>query len=207
LIVVAKSSQDSTFGLFLVSPQQPGVGRRALRTLSEEPVAEFTFGDVVVGHDAVLNTDVDGLALDELIDCADLLRSAEMVGGAEVAMELAVDYAKFRVAFDKPLGAFQALQHKMANMLIETDSARVITYYAAWLTDQGMPAAAERAMAQFQAGSAYRSVTSEATQIFGGMGVMRESDIALYFRHAKALQVSMGPADALRERMLAPLAI
>jgi len=145
--------------------------------------------------------------IEETVDKANLLMAAEMVGCAQVALDMAVEYSKQRVAFGRPIGAFQALQHKMANMSLEIECARVITYYAAWLTNQGKPAKAERAMAHFQAGHACRLVTAEATQVFGGIGIMKDTDISLYFLRAKMMNLAMPPNDALRERILIPLGV
>jgi len=209
LIVVARmeGGGGKAVSLFLVEPDAPGVAVTPMQTLGGERLSEVVLDNVQVPGDSVLGSIGDGEGIEEVVDKANLMLAAEMLGGAQVALNLAVEYSKQRIAFDKPIGAFQALQHKMANILVEIECARGIIYYAAWLTSQGRPAAAERAMAQFQAGEAYGFATREATQIFGGVGVMKDADITLHFRRAKMRQLSLAPPEVLRERMLAPLAI
>lgn len=130
-----------------------------------------------------------------------LMLAAEMAGGAQAALTLAVDYAKQRVAFGQPIGAFQALQHKMANMSIHIEGARVAIAYAATLLDQGKPADAPAAAAQLQATLAYRYTATEGVQVFGGLGVMEDSPISPHFRRAKALELMLGPVDNLHEQI------
>ncbi len=134
-----------------------------------------------------------------------LMLAAEMLGGAEAALEIAVDYAKHRVAFGRPIGAFQALQHKLANMKLAVEGARAIVYYGATLLSQGKPSDAPIAAAQLQAAKAYRQAATEAVQVFGGIGVMDESPVSMYFRRAKALELLIGPVEALQERIAAEL--
>lgn len=128
--------------------------------------------------------------------------AAEQVGGAARCLELAVDHAKQRVQFGKPIGAFQALKHKMADMLVQVESARSATYYAACVADDdaaALPAAS--AMAKAAASDAYTFCAAQALQIFGGVGFTWEYDLHLYFKRARSSAVLLGDSAWHRERL------
>jgi alkylation response protein AidB-like acyl-CoA dehydrogenase len=101
-----------------------------------------------------------------------------------------VQYAKDRHQFDKPLGAFQALAHYLADAVTTVDGAETLVYEAAWARDNGRPVAKLAPMAKLFACKTFRHVTAMAQQIFGGVGFTVEYDIQLYFRRAKQLQIS-----------------
>ena len=120
-----------------------------------------------------------------------ILLAAQAVGGARAALDLAVDYAKTRQQFDKPLGAFQALAHYLADAATAVDGAQTLTWEAAWARSEGRAIAKQLApMAKLYAGRTFRDVTATAVQIFGGVGFTVDFDIQLYFRRAKSLQLN-----------------
>jgi alkylation response protein AidB-like acyl-CoA dehydrogenase len=119
-----------------------------------------------------------------------ILLAAQAVGGARAALDLAVDYAKTRQQFDKPLGAFQALAHYLADAATAVDGAQTLTWEAAWARTVGGNAGQLAPMAKLYAGRTFRDVTATAVQIFGGVGFTVEFDIQLYFRRAKSLQLN-----------------
>ena len=117
-------------------------------------------------------------------------------------MELAVAYAKTRVQFGQPIGAFQAVSHRCADMLVRVEQARSLTYNAAWALDAGAadaPLAA--AMAKAYAGDAAQAVTAGAIQVHGGIGFTWDSDVHLYFRRAMWGATALGGAVQHRERV------
>jgi alkylation response protein AidB-like acyl-CoA dehydrogenase len=126
---------------------------------------------------------------DTMLDGAILL-AAQAVGGARAALDLAVDYAKTRQQFDKPLGAFQALAHYLADAATAVDGAQTLTWEAAWARTEGRNATQLAPMAKLYAGRTFRDVTATAVQIFGGVGFTVDFDIQLYFRRAKSLQLN-----------------
>ena len=202
LIVLARTGEREK-GLFLLPKDRQGLKASPLVTLSGERMALVELEGVQASAGEALGPiNREGEAFVELLDQAKLLLDAEMIGASEQALGLAVEYAKQRTAFGRPIGSFQALQHKMSNMHLAINAAKVVLYYAVWLTSQAQPAAAERAMAHIQAGEAFRLVTAEATQVFGGVGVSNEADIALYFRKAKPMQLLLGSPEGLREQLL-----
>jgi alkylation response protein AidB-like acyl-CoA dehydrogenase len=130
------------------------------------------------------------------------------VGAAQRALELAVEYAKERVQFDKPIGAFQAVQHLCADMLRTVELGRAAAYYACWALDEASPEEAHRAatLARAFAADAFPQLGGTAIQVFGGIGFTWEHDIHLYFKRLLTLSVALGTAgDHLQE--LAAIAI
>ena len=139
-------------------------------------------------------------ALAYLIDCAAFSSAIHMAGISGAALELAVNYAKDRVQFDKPIGSFQAIKHKCADMLVALEGARSTAYYAAWGLGQVERELAV-SMAKSTAGDSCRLICNEALQIHGGVGFTWEFDIQLYLKRGKLLEYSFGDAAFHRERI------
>ncbi len=137
-----------------------------------------------------------------VVDDVDVALCAEMVGTAERALELAVEYAKVRVQFDRPIATFQAIKHKAADMLHHLELARVGTHYAAWASDTDSPDRQRAAaMAKGYAGEAAVAVTAEAIQIHGGVGFTWDVDCHLLYRRAKQDDVLFGSQGYQRRRL------
>ena len=128
-----------------------------------------------------------------------IMAGAQAVGGAQYAMDITVQYAKDREQFDKPLGAFQALAHYMADGTTNVDGAEVLVHEAAWARADGRPVGKLAPMAKLYACNTFREVTAMAQQIFGGIGFTVEFDIQLYFRRAKQLQLNWWDPRYLEE--------
>jgi len=204
LIVAARTSGKGPKGvtLFLVDAKQQGVTTTLLKTMDQtRKLCEVTFDNVALGKEAVLGSVGKGWALlDRVIDSAKVAMCAEMCGGAQKVLEMSVDYAKVREQFGKPIGSFQAIQHKCANMMVQTESAKSATYYAAWAVANGVPEAHLAAcMAKAYCSDAYRFVSAEGIQIHGGIGFTWEHDMHLYFKRAKGSEVTFGDATWNRE--------
>ena len=124
----------------------------------------------------------------------------QAVGGAGRALEMAVQYAKIRHQFGKPIGSFQAIKHKCADMLVRHETTRSGAYYAAWTVDAGAPdAAVAAAMAKATCTEMFRDVSGEAIQVHGGIGFTWEHDLHLYFKRAKYLEFALGTPSQHRE--------
>jgi alkylation response protein AidB-like acyl-CoA dehydrogenase len=132
-----------------------------------------------------------------------ILLAAQAVGGARYALDITVQYAKDREQFDKPLGAFQALAHYLADAATAVDGAETLMYEAAWSLANDRPIAQLAPMAKLFACSTFRDVTAMAQQIFGGVGFTLEYDIQLYFRRAKQQQLSWWDDRHLEEMIAA----
>jgi len=193
---------DDGITLLLVAREQPGVTVRLLQTMDQtRKLCEVRFDDVAVAGDQVLGPAGQAWPLIESVaDRARTALCAEMCGGAQKVLDISVEYAKVREQFGRPIGSFQAIQHKCANMLVEVESARSATYYAAWAVATSAPEAhLASCMAKAYCSDAYRHVSAEGMQIHGGIGFTWEHDMHLYFKRAKSSEVLFGDATWNRE--------
>jgi len=141
-------------------------------------------------------------AIERVLDRAYVALAAEMLGGAERVVEMSVGYAKERMQFDRPIGSFQAVKHRAADMLLEVESLRNAVAYAAWAIERDHPDASIAAsMAKAYACDAFRRVASSGIQVHGGIGFTWEHDMHLYFKRAKASEAAFGSGDHHRERL------
>jgi alkylation response protein AidB-like acyl-CoA dehydrogenase len=141
-------------------------------------------------------------ALDHALDVAAIALCAEMTGGMQRTMEIAVEYAKTRKQFGHPIGQYQAVQHQCADMLVWTESSRSATYYAAWAMNEGIAEARTAvSVAKVYASDACREVGNRGVQVQGGMGFTWENDTHLFYRRAKASEIALGDATFHRERI------
>jgi alkylation response protein AidB-like acyl-CoA dehydrogenase len=141
-------------------------------------------------------------ALERVRDRALVALAAEMCGGAERVLDMTTEYAKIRIAFGRPIGSYQGVKHKAADMLVDIENAKSLTYYAAWAFDEGAaeaPLAA--AMAKAYASDMARKVTGAGIQLHGGIGMTWDHDLHLYLKRAKASEVAFGDAVWQRERV------
>ncbi|MFQ5668341.1 MAG: acyl-CoA dehydrogenase family protein, partial [Candidatus Binatia bacterium] len=204
LVVPARTSRRGSDGvtLFLIDTKQPGVQMRVLKTMDQtRKLCEVTLTNVEARKGAILGTVNHGWQLlDRIIDRAKVGLCAEMCGGAQKVLEMSVEYAKVREQFGRPIGSFQAIQHKCANMMVQVESAKSATYYAAWAVANDVPDAHLAAcMAKAYCSDAYRFVSAEGIQIHGGIGFTWEHDMHLYFKRAKGSEVTFGDATWNRE--------
>lgn len=184
---------------FLVDSKAPGVRCTLLKTLARDKKCEVVFDDVVVPKENILGKLNQGWKVIEgVLEKAKVAKCAEMVGGAQAALDMAVAYAKERVQFNRPIGSFQAIQHYCANMVSDVDGSRFVTYKAAWKVSEGMPATMDVAIAKAWTGEAYGRVTLLGHQIFGAVGFTMDHDMHLYYRRAKASDIMFGDSAAQR---------
>jgi alkylation response protein AidB-like acyl-CoA dehydrogenase len=200
ILVPARTPEGIT--LFLVDRSAAGV--------TQTPVAGMdlatrwvtvAFDGAPVGADAVLGAPGQGQALLETVMRTGAVgAAAEMLGAARRCLDMAVEYAKVREQFGQPIGSFQAIRHKCAEMLLEVENSHAAVYYAAWALDaKAEDAALAASVAKAYVGDAARKVCGEAIQVHGGIGFTWEYDLHLYFKRAKALEVQYGDADHHRE--------
>ena len=210
LVVAARTArptrEDPSHGvsLFAVAADARGIRATLLPTMDQtRKLCEVTFARVQVGADALVGPLHGGWApLKRVLDKATVALCAEMCGGAQKVLEMSTEYAKIRVAFGKPIGAYQAVKHKCADMLVAVENAKSITYYAAWAADEGVAEAPLAAsMAKAYVADAYRQTAGDGIQIHGGIGFTWEHDLHLYFKRAKSSEVMFGDATFHRERV------
>jgi alkylation response protein AidB-like acyl-CoA dehydrogenase len=184
-------------GVFLVEAQAPGL------SIAPMPALDLTRNFCAVQFkDTPAEKLGEGTNLARALDIATAALVAEMVGGMQRVIDLTVDYAKMRKQFGKPIGTFQAVQHRCADMYLETESSRSAAYYAAWALEQDAPdAPTATSIAKMYASDACRTVGNHGIQIHGGNGFAWENDLHLYYRRAKALETMLGDATFHRERI------
>jgi alkylation response protein AidB-like acyl-CoA dehydrogenase len=190
--------------LFVVPGDSRGIERRALPTLDQtRRQAEIRLDGVRVPRSGLLGGE-DGprRTLAKTLDLASVALAAEQVGGAQKCLDMSVSYACERVQFGRPIGSFQAIKHKCADMMVEVESARSASYYAACVAaadDDELPVAAS--LAQAYCSDAYFHAAADALQIHGGVGFTWEYDVHLYFKRARSSEAFLGDATYHRERV------
>ena len=197
-----KGSGEEGVTLFLVKGRPEGMSVRPLKTLDmTHKWYEVKFDNVRLGADALMGEADQGWApLRKALDWATAGLCAEMVGGAQKVLEDSVEYAKTRQQFGKPIGIYQAVSHKLADMLLEVESAKSVTYYAAWAVDADAPdRSLACSLAKAYTSDAYRHATGSGIQVHGGIGFTWEHDMHLYFKRAKASEVTLGDPTFHRE--------
>ena len=205
LLVLARTGKgERDVDLFLVDPKDARVGLLQQRTMASDTQYQATFDEVAVAKSERIGpagsgwTTWDGVMHDGII-----LLAAQAIGGAERALEMTVDYAKMRKQFDKPLGAFQAIAHYLADAVTQVDGGKTLVYEAAWARSTGRSVDRLAPMAKLFACQTFRDVTAMAEQVHGGLGFTVEFDIQLYFRRAKQLQLSWWDSRYLEELVAA----
>jgi len=208
LVVAARSRDGSTMedgiSLFLVPKGTPGVAVRLLPSVDEtRKLCEVRLDNLALPASALLGELHEGWApLARVVDRAAVALSAEMCGAAQRVLDMTVDYAKLRTAFGKPIGSYQGVKHKCADMLVEIENAKSLTYYAAWAVDEAeADAAMAVSMAKAAASDAGRKVCAAGIQLHGGIGMTWEHDLQLYLKRAKASEIALGDATWHRERI------
>jgi alkylation response protein AidB-like acyl-CoA dehydrogenase len=204
---VPDSAEGSGLILFIVDGKDPNLRCRPMNTFGLGRVDEVSFRQVRIPKNAILGELNHGQDIIDLVNNAKLMLCAEAMGGAQKALEISIDYSKLRYQFGVPIGSFQALQHKMSDMALMINGSRWFCYYSAWLLSQKTPCTKEVAMTKLCAGETYRMVTAETIQILGGYGAMQAHDIGLYFRRAKAIQLSLGRNHTLKEAIVSSMGI
>jgi alkylation response protein AidB-like acyl-CoA dehydrogenase len=205
LVVLARTGDaPGDVDLFLVDPSDPGVSLTQQLTIGSDAQYKVELSGVRVGEaDRIGAAGTGWVTWSAVMHEAIILAAAQAVGGAQFAMEITTQYAKDRHQFDKPLGAFQALAHYLADAVTAVDGAEVLVHEAAWALAEGRPVAKLAPMAKLYACRTFRDVTATAQQIFGGIGFTVEFDIQLYFRRAKELQLSWWDPRTLEELIAA----
>lgn len=203
LIVAARSG--GAIRLVLVDPESSGVSLTALSTIAGDKQFEVRLDGVHVPESALLP---GGLAeLDAALLRATIIKCAEMEGSSRKALEMAVEYSKQRIAFGRPIGAFQAIQHKCAVMVTNIDALQVLIYEAAWKIDEGLPADIDVSMVKDYANEVYRDTTTEAHLIFAGLAYTMDHDLHLHFRRVKPSEAMLGDSRFHQEKLAKLLAL
>lgn len=201
LLVLARTGEAAdALTLLLVDRAAPGVHCEQQLSMATDTQYRVRFEDVRVPVAARVGGEHRGWAAwDAAMREGIVLLAAYAAGGAERALEITVQYAKDREQFDKPLGAFQAISHYLADAATAVNGGRILVYEAAWALANDRSIDSLAPMAKLFACQTFRDTTAMAQQVFGGVGFTLEYDIQLYFRRAKALQIAWLDDAALGE--------
>ncbi|HEY2075802.1 MAG TPA: acyl-CoA dehydrogenase family protein [Streptosporangiaceae bacterium] len=199
ILVVARTGD--TLSLFAVPAEANGLASTALPTLDQtRKLARLDFAAVPA---TVIGSVGDGTAvLSRTLDVAAIAQAAEQLGGAQRALDMAVEYAKVRHQFGRPIGSFQAIKHRCADLLLEVESLRsAVQYAAAAVAEDSAEVPVVAALVKAYASDVYFHVAAENIQIHGGIGFTWEHDAHLYFKRAKASELFLGDASYHREHL------
>jgi alkylation response protein AidB-like acyl-CoA dehydrogenase len=197
-VILVPAVVGSAPALFAVEPSAPGVSVTPLTSMDPGlRLSTVTLEGAAVATEARLPS---GGALDFLLQRGAVGAAAEMLGAARRCLDMAVDYAKVREQFGQPIGSFQAIRHKCADMLLDVENSFAAVYYAAWaLQNDAEDGPLAASVAKAYVSDASRKVCGDAIQVHGGIGFTWEYDLHLYFKRAKALEPLYGDADHHRE--------
>lgn len=197
-----KSKGSKGIGIFLVDKGLPGFAEpRKLHKFGmlSADLGELFFEDCFLPVESLVGEEEGGFErIMQVLNSGRMVVGARAVGLAQAAYEAALKYAQERVQFGRPIGKFQAIAFKLADMITELEAARLLVYRAAWLYDQGRPCIKEASMAKLSATEMAVRVSGEALQIHGGYGYMRDSPVQRYFRDAKFGTVVEGTSEIQR---------
>jgi alkylation response protein AidB-like acyl-CoA dehydrogenase len=208
IVVVARTREsgrpEDGITLFVVPRDARGLDVKLLPTMDQtRKLCEVTLKDVRAGADAVLGAVNGGWApLERVIQRATVALCGEMCGGAQKVLDMTTEYAKIRIAFGRPIGTYQAVKHRAADMLVEIENGKSLTYYAAWACDENSPESPLAvSMAKAYVSDAFRRAAGAGIQLHGGIGFTWEHDLHLYFKRAKGSEFTLGDATWHRERV------
>jgi len=197
LMVVARTGgepgDEEGISVFVVDAKAPGIRLTAVKTISADKQFQVEFDNVSVLSDDVVGEPNEGVSLvRKVLEKATVIHCAEAAGGAAQELEMTAKYTKEREQFDRPIGTFQAVQHRLADMYIDVRAARWTTYQAVWRLSEGLSATREVGIAKAITGRACQRVAFSAQQLHGGIGVDMDYDLHFYYRRAKAFELKFG---------------
>jgi alkylation response protein AidB-like acyl-CoA dehydrogenase len=196
------SSNNAGLSLFLVDTKSPGISHIPLTTLAKDKQSEVVFRNVRVPKENLIGELHQGWpVVERMLERATVLLCAQMLGATRKDAEMAIEYAKGRVAFGRPIGAFQSIQHLCSDMIMWVDGGHLLTYEALWKMDEGLPAEVEVSQAKAFCNEKCEAVVRSAQIIHGGIGFMMEFDLHLWFRRVSAWAMRLGTSYEHRARV------
>lgn len=204
MICVTRTKEGATpeegITLFIVDASTPGITWEVMPTTAQDKLCEVSFNNVTVSAKSMLGTMDQGWpVVENMLRKGAIAKCAESIGAIQTCVDMTVAYAKERVQYDRPVGAFQALQHKMADMWTAMETSRYLVYEAAWMESSGLPCTKEASMAKAYVNEVYRDVSKWAIRLHGAIATSDDHDIPLYYRRSKSADTAFGGTDFHRE--------
>lgn len=209
-LVVCRTAEASDAGegisLFLVDTRSPGITETPLITIAKDKQSKVEFQQVRVPQENLVGELHQGWpVVQRMVERATALLCTQLLGAARKQAEMAIDYAKHRVAFGRPIGAFQSIGHLCADMIISVDGGQLLTYEALWRLDQGLPASIEVSQAKAFCNDKCIWVAWGSNQIHGGIGFIQEFNLNLWFRRIAGMAMRLGTSTEHRARVAGEL--
>jgi alkylation response protein AidB-like acyl-CoA dehydrogenase len=212
ILVVGRTGEserpEDGITLFMVDARGPDVKMELIPTIGGDRQFKVSFDRVMVPKGNVLGKVGKGWDIvDFILQRAAVLKCAEMSGACQAVLDITSSYTKERIQFDRPIGSFQAVQHKLADMLIDVEAVQYLLYQAAWGISVGSPSPWQISAAKVKANEAYQRICIEAIAAHGAIGYTMDHDIGLYYRRVKAAEFAAGDTDWHREVIAAGLGL
>lgn len=204
LLVVARTSKarapENGITLFIADAEAPELKKEPIPTMAGDKQFHVIFNEIKVKKDNVLGALNGGWEIvDFILQRAAMLKCAEISGACQAVLDMTSAYAKERVQFDRPIGSFQAMQHKLADMLIDVEGIQYLLYQAAWEISIGQPSQIHISIAKAKAAEAYQKICVDGITAHGAIGFTYDHDIGLYYRRVRAAEFAGGNSDLHRE--------
>ena len=194
------TSPEKGITLFIVDSKTPGISCEVIPTTAADKLCEVRFNNVTVPKKNILGKIDEGwLIVEMMLRKGAIAKCAESIGAIETCVEMTVAYSKERVQYERPIGAFQALQHIMADMWTSMETSRYLVYEAAWMESEGLPCAKEASMSKAYVNEVYKNLSKWAVRVHGAIATSADHDIPLYYRRSKAADIAFGTTDFHRE--------
>ncbi|MBE0481640.1 MAG: acyl-CoA/acyl-ACP dehydrogenase [Dehalococcoidia bacterium] len=193
--VICLARDGARFCLALVDASATGVNRSPIPALTHEFYARIAFDQVKLESTGVLSHFKDWDDMRSILGKASVARCAQLIGLGEHILDITVEYAKQRIQFEKPIGSFQAVQHHCADMLTALDGCRLLTHEAAWRISEGLPFNTEASMAKAWCGNAFKHIVALSHQVHGGVSLIEDHEMPLYYRFAWSSASLFGSSD------------
>jgi alkylation response protein AidB-like acyl-CoA dehydrogenase len=210
LLVLARTGGGAGLSVIVLAAATPGItiAPHVMLDLTR-PMAQVAFANVPVAEEELLGpAGMADAAVAQGLDLARIALAAEALGGAEQVLEMTTEYVKQRVQFGRPIGSFQALKHRLADMMVQVEAAKSAAWYAACVADEGSEELAEAAaIAKSYCCDAFYECAASAIQLHGGVGFTWEHDVHLYFKRARASATLLGSSAWHRERLMRVLGL
>jgi alkylation response protein AidB-like acyl-CoA dehydrogenase len=201
-----KENPGEGITVFVLDAKSPGITCTPLNTIGQDSQCEVQLKNVAASRQDILGSPGNGWpSVEHVLQKANVAVCAYMNGSMQRVLEMTVNYAKERVQFGRPIGSFQVVQHHCVDMLAALETSRTLTFEAAWKISRGMSCPVDVSIAKSCASESYRQVTWYGMQIHGGVGAMVDHEMSLFYRRAKAAEVTLGDAAIHQEIIAASL--
>ena len=212
IICVARTrvwtTPEEGISIFLVDPKSPGITITPLQTMANDHQNEIVFDNVEVPAANLIGEINQGwTVIKKILDQAIVAKCAEMIGGCDWAVDASVEYAKERVQYGHPIGAYGSIQHYLADMWIECSMARRMTYYSAWALQEGEPTDMIIPATKRWVNEAYKHCTRMGVQIHGGIATTMDHDMGIYYRRARQGALLFGDTQASLQKVAMQLGL